>query len=98
MVFGCFFIINLFVGLIISAYNREMEKSDNSFIMTEQQKEWIQTKMLVLKLHPRLATIRPVNNKLRAWFYDIAVSKYFEYFILVAITLNTLVMCLKWPN
>jgi voltage-gated sodium channel type IV alpha len=28
IIFGAFFIINLFVGVIISAYNREIDKND----------------------------------------------------------------------
>ena len=39
MIFGAFFIINLFVGVIITAYNREMERVGNSFILTEEQQE-----------------------------------------------------------
>lgn len=36
IIFGAFFIINLFVGVIISAYNREIERSGNNFLLTAE--------------------------------------------------------------
>lgn len=38
IVFGAFFIINMFVGVVISAYNREIEKNGNNFLLTSDQK------------------------------------------------------------
>jgi len=35
MVFGAFFIINLFVGVVISTYNREIDK-DSAFLKTKK--------------------------------------------------------------
>lgn len=35
MIIGCFFMINLFVGVIISTYNRERENLGNNFLVTE---------------------------------------------------------------
>jgi hypothetical protein len=34
IIIGSFFIINLFVGVIISAYNREIEKHGKNFLLT----------------------------------------------------------------
>jgi len=34
IIFGAFFIINMFVGVVISAYNREIEKNGNNFLLT----------------------------------------------------------------
>jgi hypothetical protein len=52
IIFCSFFIINLFVGVIISAFNREIEKSGKNFLLTEQQKKWLENKIISLKLKP----------------------------------------------
>ena len=36
MIFGAFFIVNLFVGVIISAYNREIDKNSTFLVTTTQ--------------------------------------------------------------
>lgn len=43
-----YFITNLFVGVVIIAYNREKEKSGSNFMLTEKEKKWLETKLLVL--------------------------------------------------
>jgi len=35
MVFGSFFILNLFVGVVISTFNREKEKLGKSFLLSD---------------------------------------------------------------
>jgi len=98
IIFGAFFIINLFVGVIISAYNREIERSGNNFLLTSEQKKKLETKMLVLSMKPLLSQVKTNNSKCRSVAFDIASNKVFEYFILGAIAANTLAMTLKWPN
>jgi voltage-dependent calcium channel L type alpha-1D len=65
IIFGAFFITNLFVGVVISAYNRESERLGKDFLLTDKQKKWRETKVLVLKMRPKVAMIRPLSNKLR---------------------------------
>lgn len=36
--------MNLFVGVIISAYNREQERLGKNFMLSKEQKQWIDTK------------------------------------------------------
>jgi len=36
IIFGAFFIINLFVGVVISAYNRESERLGKHFLLTDK--------------------------------------------------------------
>lgn len=43
-----FLVTNLFVGVVVSAYNREKEKMGRDFMMTEDQKKWFHTKLLVV--------------------------------------------------
>jgi len=98
VIFGAFFITNLFVGVVISAYNRESERLGKNFLLTDKQKKWVETKILVLKMKPKIAFLRPLSNKLRQKCYDLAEHKYFEVFILVNILINTVVLTIKWPN
>jgi hypothetical protein len=43
-----FFIINLFVGVVVSTYNREKEILGSGFLLTKEQKSWVQTKLIVV--------------------------------------------------
>lgn len=45
---GFFFITNLFVGVVVSAYNREKEKLGDDYLLTDKQKKWLEIKMLVI--------------------------------------------------
>jgi len=98
VIFGAFFITNLFVGVVISAYNRESERLGKDFLLTDKQKKWRETKVLVLKMRPKVAMIKPAKSKFRQWCYQQAIHKNFEYGILISIILNTIVLAIKWPN
>ena len=49
MIVGCFFMINLFVGVVISNYNREKDDLGKLFLLTSEQKKWLEAKMLVIR-------------------------------------------------
>lgn len=53
IIFGAFFITNLFVGVVISTYNREKDRLGNNFLLSDDQKRWIETKLLVVRVHPK---------------------------------------------
>jgi hypothetical protein len=86
------------VGVIISAYNREIERSGNNFLLTAEQKKKLETKMLVLSMKPNIAMVKAGGSRFREHAFNIAQHPIFEYFILGAIAANTLVMTIKWPN
>ena len=50
---------NLFVGVVISSFNRESENIGKHFLLTEEQKKWIETRLLVVRVNPKSAYIRP---------------------------------------
>jgi hypothetical protein len=64
MIIGNFVISNLFVGVIISSYNREKENIGKHFLLTSSQKEWLKTKLLILEAKPKFYIKRP-DFKLR---------------------------------
>ena len=45
---GSFFMLNLFVGVVISTYNREKEKQGKNFLLTKDQKKWLENKLLII--------------------------------------------------
>lgn len=49
---GAFFLLNLFVGVVISNYSREREKISGANLLTEKQKEWIDTRLSVINSKP----------------------------------------------
>ncbi len=48
IIFGNFFLMNLYIGVIITAYNRQKELMGNDFMLTEKQKKWMMNKVMIL--------------------------------------------------
>ena len=97
IIFGAYFMANLFVGVVISSFNRESENLGKHFLLTDDQKKWIETKLLVVRISPKLATRKP-KQRIRALVFNVVEHIYFEYFILVCIGLNTLVLAVYGVN
>lgn len=64
MLIGCFFFVNLFVGVVVSNFNCEHDKIGGNNLLTEKQKEWIDLKLLVLRSTPIQKHKEP-KNKIR---------------------------------
>lgn len=39
---GDFFVLNLFVGVVVSTFNREKEVLGKNFLLTNNQKQWLE--------------------------------------------------------
>lgn len=48
IVVGNFFLLNLFVGVVISTYNREKEIMGKNFLLTEKQRKWLHNKIMLI--------------------------------------------------
>ena len=90
-----FLITNIFVGVVVSAYNREKENLGQFFLMDKNQKEWFHTKLLVVRSKPKYYLGKP-KQTCRRPFYKVSKSKYFEYIILILIGLNIVAMGMVW--
>ena len=90
-----FFILNLFVGVVITTYNREKEKLGRNFLLTERQKKWLEAKLLIIEAKPKVYLRKP-KEKWRGIFYQIVQLNLFDTVIMTCISLNTLVLCNKW--
>ena len=64
IIFCALFIMNLFVGVIINAFNNEKERLGKNFLLTEDQRKALETKILALKMRPIYVMIRHKTNKL----------------------------------
>jgi hypothetical protein len=52
---------------------------------------------MIIKAKPKLYLKTP-NNRIRKIFFDISQNKYFDYFILVCIILNTVILAVSWKD
>ena len=59
ILFGAFFITNLFLGVVISTYNRAKDRLGNNFLLSDEQKKWIETKILLFNVKPKRLNKRP---------------------------------------
>ena len=91
IVVGSFFILNLFVGVVISTFNLEKENLGKNYLLTATQKEWIDTRLDIVKIKP--VKISKYSNNI---CYKIAESKYFEIFIIIWIIFNTAALAVNW--
>jgi Ion transport protein len=53
LILGNFFLMNLFVGVIISTYNREKELSGKDYMLSDNQKKAIDTSLTFLNTQPK---------------------------------------------
>jgi len=52
IIIGSFFILNLFVGVVISTFNLQKESLGKNYMLTSTQKEWIDARMNIVKMKP----------------------------------------------
>ena len=90
IIIGSFFILNFFVGVVISTFNVEKENLGKNYLLTPTQKEWISARSNIVKMKP-LKT----SSYRKKPLYRFVINKYFEIFIFVCIILNTIVLALN---
>ena len=93
--FGNFFLINLFIGVIISKYNRERELAGKDYMLTEEQKKWVKGSMNIIYSQPIFKMKEP-HEDWRQPFFHIAESIYIQSFIMICIVINTIILSLTW--
>eukprot|EP00347_Sterkiella_histriomuscorum_P013804 403363301 len=97
MIVGNFFLLNLFVGVVISTYNREKEVLGRNFLLTEKQRKWLENKIMMVQSKPMLKMKLPANEW-RQPFFILAEFKWFERFIYFCIIANTVILSIQWQN
>ncbi|KAL2307164.1 hypothetical protein Nmel_000112, partial [Mimus melanotis] len=92
IIFGSFFMLNLFIGVVISNFNRQRKKiSGKDLFLTEEQKKYYSALKKLGSKKPQRPIPRP-SNAFLGWLFDIISHKAFEIAIVIFICLNVIVM------
>ncbi|NXG58449.1 SCN5A protein, partial [Hemiprocne comata] len=95
IIFGSFFTLNLFVGVIIDNFNQQKKKiSGEDIFMTEEQKKYYNAMKKLGSKKPQKPIPRPVN-KYQGFLFDIVTRQAFDVVIMVLICLNMISMMVE---
>ncbi|XP_059709013.1 sodium channel protein type 2 subunit alpha-like isoform X3 [Haemorhous mexicanus] len=95
IVFGSFFTLNLFIGVIIDNFNQQKKKlGGQDIFMTEEQKKYYNAMKKLGSKKPQKPIPRPVN-KLQGLVFDIVTKQLFDIIIMVLICLNMITMMIE---
>ncbi|CAK89639.1 unnamed protein product (macronuclear) [Paramecium tetraurelia] len=81
---GFLCLLNMFIGLIVNAYQEAKMKAQNLHLLDETQREWFQIKMQIYTMKPLVKSQKP-ENALRKLLFFMVKQKYFKIFWLVII-------------
>ncbi|XP_040596069.1 sodium channel protein type 11 subunit alpha [Mesocricetus auratus] len=92
IIFGSFFTLNLFIGVIIDNFNQQQKKlGGQDIFMTEEQKKYYNAMKKLGTKKPQKPIPRPLN-KCQAFVFDLVTSQVFDVIILGLIVLNMIIM------
>ncbi|MBZ3883326.1 Sodium channel protein type 11 subunit alpha [Sciurus carolinensis] len=92
IIFGSFFTLNLFIGVIIDNFNQQQKKiSGQDIFMTEEQKKYYSAMKKLGTKKPQKPIPRPLN-KCQGLVFDLVTSQVFDIFIMSLIILNMVSM------
>ncbi|NWY67151.1 SCN5A protein, partial [Erithacus rubecula] len=92
IIFGSFFMLNLFIGVVISNFNQQRKKiSGKDLFLTEEQKKYYNALKKLGSKKPQKPIPRP-SNAFLGWLFDIVSHKAFEITVVIFICLNMIVM------
>ncbi|NXK57587.1 SCN5A protein, partial [Sylvietta virens] len=95
IVFGSFFTLNLFVGVIIDNFNQQKKKiSGEDIFMTEEQKKYYNAMKKLGSKKPQKPIPKPLNRYQR-FLFDISTSQTFDVVIMGLICLNMITMMVE---
>ncbi|XP_030094934.1 sodium channel protein type 5 subunit alpha-like [Serinus canaria] len=92
IIFGSFFMLNLFIGVVISNFNQQRKKiSGKDLFLTEEQKKYYNALKKLGSKKPQKPIPRP-SNAFLGLLFDIVNHKAFDITIVIFICLNMIVM------
>ncbi|NXH82263.1 SCN5A protein, partial [Edolisoma coerulescens] len=92
IIFGSFFMLNLFIGVVISNFNQQRKKiNGKDLFLTEEQKKYYNALKKLGSKKPQKPIPRP-SNAFLGLLFDIVSHKAFDITIVVLICLNMIVM------
>uniref|UniRef100_A0A8C4GZA0 Sodium channel protein n=1 Tax=Dicentrarchus labrax TaxID=13489 RepID=A0A8C4GZA0_DICLA len=96
IIFGSFFTLNLFIGVIIDNFNQQKKKI-NEIFMTEEQKKYYDAMKKLGSKKPQKPIPRP-TNLIQGMVFDFISQQFFDIFIMVLICLNMVTMMVETDN
>ncbi|MCJ8745099.1 hypothetical protein PDJAM_G00126580 [Pangasius djambal] len=95
IIFGSFFTLNLFIGVIIDNFNQQKRKiGGQDIFMTEEQKKYYNAMKKLGSKKPQKPIPRPTNI-LQGFFFDLVSKQAFDITIMMLIILNMITMMLE---
>ncbi|KAK2512633.1 sodium channel protein type 5 subunit alpha [Columba guinea] len=95
IIFGSFFTLNLFVGVIIDNFNQQKKKiSGEDIFMTEEQRKYYSAMKKLGSKKPQKPIPRPLN-RYQGFLFDIVTCQAFDIVIMVLICLNMVSMMVE---
>uniref|UniRef100_A0A8D0HP20 Sodium channel protein n=1 Tax=Sphenodon punctatus TaxID=8508 RepID=A0A8D0HP20_SPHPU len=95
IIFGSFFTLNLFIGVIIDNFNQQKKKiSGQDIFMTEEQKKYYNAMKKLGSKKPQKPIPRPLN-KFQGFIFDIVSKQAFDVIIMILICLNMVTMMVE---
>ncbi|NXK12400.1 SCN5A protein, partial [Herpetotheres cachinnans] len=95
IIFGSFFTLNLFVGVIIDNFNQQKKKiSGEDIFMTEEQKKYYNAMKKLGSKKPQKPIPRPLN-RYQGFLFDIVTRQAFDVVVMILICLNMITMMVE---
>uniref|UniRef100_A0A663MQF4 Sodium channel protein n=1 Tax=Athene cunicularia TaxID=194338 RepID=A0A663MQF4_ATHCN len=94
IIFGSFFTLNLFIGVIIDNFNQQKKKISQDIFMTEEQKKYYNAMKKLGSKKPQKPIPRPVN-KFQGMVFDFVTKQVFDISIMILICLNMVTMMVE---
>ncbi|XP_031154177.1 sodium channel, voltage-gated, type I-like, alpha isoform X2 [Sander lucioperca] len=95
IIFGAFFTLNLFIGVIIDNFNQQKKKfGGQDIFMTEEQKKYYNAMKKLGSKKPQKPIPRP-SNKIQGYIFDFTTKQAFDIVIMVLIWLNMVAMMVE---
>ncbi|XP_073324254.1 sodium channel, voltage gated, type VIII, alpha subunit b isoform X7 [Pagrus major] len=95
IIFGSFFTLNLFIGVIIDNFNQQKKKfGGQDIFMTEEQKKYYNAMKKLGSKKPQKPIPRPQNN-IQGMVFDFVTQQVFDISIMILICLNMVTMMVE---
>ncbi|KAM4645454.1 sodium channel protein type 4 subunit alpha [Amazona ochrocephala] len=94
IIFGAFFTLNLFIGVIIDNFNQQKKKISKDIFMTEEQKKYYNAMKKLGSKKPQKPIPRPAN-KFQGMAYTLVTKQVFDIVIMILICLNMVTMMVE---
>ncbi|XP_077339841.1 sodium channel protein type 8 subunit alpha isoform X5 [Lithobates pipiens] len=95
IIFGSFFTLNLFIGVIIDNFNQQKKKfGGQDIFMTEEQKKYYNAMKKLGSKKPQKPIPRPLN-RCQGAIFDLITQQAFDIIIMILICLNMVTMMVE---